>query len=91
MPIGELQAQLSLSSSTFTGTLDRMEKAGLVRRVPSPTDRRSFIVEPVEWSSARKGDLFAVLRAVQDEFLGRLSKTERTTLLELLRRIGDAE
>jgi DNA-binding MarR family transcriptional regulator len=91
MPIGELQALLALSSSAFTGALDRMEKADLVRRVPSPTDRRSFIVEPVDWTSARKHELFDALLAAEDAFLESLSKTERAALLALLRKIGGGD
>jgi len=33
LTIGELQAILALGSSTLTGTIDRMEKAGLVALV----------------------------------------------------------
>jgi MarR family 2-MHQ and catechol resistance regulon transcriptional repressor len=91
LPIGELQALLALSSSAFTGALDRMEKAELVRRVPSATDRRSFIVEPVAWSSTRRNELFDALIAAEDEFLTALSKTERASLLELLRKIGGGD
>jgi MarR family 2-MHQ and catechol resistance regulon transcriptional repressor len=91
MPIGELQALLALSSSAFTGALDRMEKAELVRRVPSPTDRRSFIVEPVAWSSTRRGELLDALLAAEDEFLAALGKSERASLLELLRKIGGGD
>ena len=91
LPIGELQAQLALSSSAFTGALDRMEKADLVRRVPSPSDRRSVIVEPVVWSSARRNELLDALLAAEDEFLTALSKTERASLLELLRKIGGGD
>ena len=91
MPIGELQALLALSSSAFTGALDRMEKAELVRRVPSPTDRRSFIVEPVAWSSARRNELLDALLAAEDEFLAALAKSERASLLELLRKIGGGD
>jgi len=91
LPIGELQALLALSSSAFTGALDRMEKADLVRRVPSPSDRRSFIVEPVAWSSARRNELFDALLAAEDELLTALSKTERSSLLELLRKIGGGD
>ena len=91
MPIGELQALLALSSSAFTGALDRMEKADLVRRVPSPTDRRSFIVEPVAWSSSRRNELLDALLEAENDFLAALSKTEREALLELLRGIGGGD
>jgi MarR family 2-MHQ and catechol resistance regulon transcriptional repressor len=91
LPIGELQSLLALSSSAFTGALDRMEKADLVRRVPSPTDRRSYIVEPVVWPASRRNELLEALLAAEDEFLASLSKAERASLLELLRKIGGGD
>ncbi|GGQ64803.1 MarR family winged helix-turn-helix transcriptional regulator [Streptomyces asoensis] len=41
-----LADDLTLTSSGTTRLLDRMEGAGLVRRVPSPEDRRVALVEP---------------------------------------------
>src|SRR5216110_2372951 len=46
MTIGRLQKLLALSSPTLTGAIDRMEAQGLVRRVPSPDDRRAMLIEP---------------------------------------------
>jgi DNA-binding MarR family transcriptional regulator len=88
MPIGELQQRMAYSSSAFTGALDRMESAGLLRRVPSPSDRRSSIVEPVTWSGSRRGAVIDALIAAEDEFLAGLTRDERARLLALLRRIG---
>jgi DNA-binding MarR family transcriptional regulator len=41
---GALAASMMLSSGGTTARLDRLEKAGLVTRVPSATDRRSVLV-----------------------------------------------
>jgi DNA-binding MarR family transcriptional regulator len=41
---GALAGSMMLSSGGTTARLDRLEKAGLVRRVPSPTDRRGVLV-----------------------------------------------
>ncbi|WP_405639377.1 MarR family winged helix-turn-helix transcriptional regulator [Streptomyces sp. NBC_00019] len=43
-----LADDLILTSSGTTRLIDRMEEAGLVRRVPSPEDRRSILVEPTD-------------------------------------------
>src|SRR3954468_2660847 len=45
MSAGDLSRALMLSSGAMTNRLDRMEKAGLVRRVPDPRDRRGVLVE----------------------------------------------
>jgi DNA-binding MarR family transcriptional regulator len=42
----QLADDLTLTSSGTTRLIDRMEEAGLVRRVPSPEDRRLALVEP---------------------------------------------
>jgi DNA-binding MarR family transcriptional regulator len=42
---GELAAKVELSSAAMTNRLDRLEKAGLVRRVPDENDRRSVQIE----------------------------------------------
>jgi MarR family transcriptional regulator, organic hydroperoxide resistance regulator len=43
-PIGELVRVFGIKQSTFTSMLDRLEKAGLVRREVNPEDRRSFLI-----------------------------------------------
>jgi DNA-binding MarR family transcriptional regulator len=42
---GELAGKLELSSGAMTNRLDRMERDGLVRRLPDPRDRRGVRVE----------------------------------------------
>ena len=42
---GQLSADLGLSSGAMTHRLDRMEAAGLIRRLPDPDDRRSLQIE----------------------------------------------
>ncbi|MET9833369.1 MarR family transcriptional regulator [Streptomyces sp. NPDC006385] len=44
----QLADDLTLTSSGTTRLIDRMETSGLVRRVPSPEDRRVALVEPTE-------------------------------------------
>ena len=42
---GDLSAKLELSSGAMTNRLDRLEREGLVRRLPDPRDRRGVRVE----------------------------------------------
>lgn len=42
---GDLAERASLTSGAITGVIDRLEKAGLVRRAPDPHDRRRVVVE----------------------------------------------
>jgi DNA-binding MarR family transcriptional regulator len=84
LAVGELQERLGFSSSALTGALDRMEEAGLVKRVPSQSDRRSFLVEPAPWSRARRLEVIDALVAAEDEYLAGLTPAERGQLLALL-------
>jgi DNA-binding MarR family transcriptional regulator len=40
LPMGEAAGQLHCDPSNVTGLVDRLEKRGLIERVPSPSDRR---------------------------------------------------
>ena len=42
--ISQLSGRTSLANTTLTSMLDRMEKAGLIRRTPSPADRRALLI-----------------------------------------------
>lgn len=87
-PIGALQKAMGLSSSAFSGAIGRMERAGLVRRLPSPSDRRSLLVEPAPWAASRKGAVIEALLDAEDEFLAPLDAAQRTSLLGLLRAVA---
>ena len=43
-----LANDLRLSTGAMTNRLDRLEKAGLIRRLPDPNDRRGTLIEPTE-------------------------------------------
>lgn len=44
IPIIELSELVGLANTTLTSMLDRMEKAGLIRRLPDPHDRRKSLI-----------------------------------------------
>jgi len=80
----QLSAALLVSSGTMTGRLDRLERRGAIRRVPSPTDRRSVLIELTPEALA------AVDRAVERhvageaEFLAPLTAKDRDALDRIL-------
>ncbi|MUM15664.1 MarR family transcriptional regulator [Mycobacterium sp. CBMA271] len=45
MPMAKASARLQVHPTSVTNTVDRLEEAGLVRRVPNPTDGRGTLVE----------------------------------------------
>ena len=83
MTIGRLQKLLALSSPTLTGALDRMEAQGLVRRVPSPEDRRAMLIEP-RVPPKQRAKIEATVEASEDHLFSALSGPERRELLRLL-------
>ena len=84
MTIGELQAALALGSSTLTGAVDRMEKAGLVKRAAVSHDRRAVRLEPATWPAKRKEALITVLADTEKSCFAGLTAAERRELVRLL-------
>ena len=52
IPISELARETSLGKSTLTSMLDRLESAGLIKRVRSKDDRRQIFIERTEKDKA---------------------------------------
>lgn len=46
IPAGELAERTGLTTGAITGVIDRLEKAGFVRRIKDPGDRRRVVIEP---------------------------------------------
>jgi len=84
--VKELSRETALEPSTLTSMLDRLEKADLLRRVPSQRDRRVVLVERTETDRAlerRYGEVSARMTALTygdmkaDEIAGFESTLER--------------
>ena len=82
-----LYGSVILSSGGMTKRLDRLERAGLVERLPDPTDRRGRLVG----LTARGREVVdaALLDHLENEqrLLGALDAAEREQLAGLLRRL----
>lgn len=76
----ELAETLRLDRSTVSNLLASMERAGLIVRTPSPTDRRRVLVSP----SPRAHEIFhaydASGSAILDDALAALSTGERSAI-----------
>ena len=85
---GELAEKDHLSSGAMTNRLDRLEKAGLVRRLPDPSGRRALQVELtdkghglwVEAVDAQAAKEAALAAALDERELGQLNKLLRKVL-----------
>jgi DNA-binding MarR family transcriptional regulator len=45
---GMLATECGLTTGAITGIVDRLERAGLVRRISDPNDRRRVLLDPIE-------------------------------------------
>lgn len=84
---GDLAKHVELSSAAMTNRLDRLEKAGLIRRVQDEHDRRSVQIEITDEGKAlyaRSVDTQAAKEAIVAEAL---SPSQQDQLNDLLRRL----
>src|ERR687890_1133531 len=86
MPAGRLAELTSLTTGAVTGIIDRLEKAGYVRRTNDPKDRRKTIVEPISNKRLeRKIEMiFMPLHERMHKFLSSSSDSELTLLLDVM-------
>src|ERR671921_377894 len=82
---GALAGSMMLSSGGTTARLDRLEKAGLVTRVPSPTDRRGVLVRLTGRGREIIDQAVAAGLAEQDRLLSHMSPDRVRELSTLLR------
>jgi DNA-binding MarR family transcriptional regulator len=87
MRMTDLQRIVMLSSGTLTGAIDRMEKAGLVRRAPDAEDRRAWRVEPLSAEGPTRRTVEATLETIEEDCFAALSASERRELLRLLDKV----
>lgn len=84
---GELSHNLELSSGAMTSRLDRLEKEGLVRRLPDPDDRRGVVVELTEAGREAWDTAASVQGRKEAFFASALTKDEQRQLNDLLRKL----
>lgn len=82
-----LGTALAVDKTTLTTVLDKLETAGLIRRLPDPRDRRVRIPEITEAGRALQSRIAEAIRRVADEQLSVLDVGERKAFEESLRRI----
>jgi len=83
----EMYSLLMISSGGLTHRLVRLEKAGLIRREPSPDDGRSMLVALTDAGFTLAEKAFRTDMASELTFLAPLSAEERDTLSGLLRKL----
>jgi DNA-binding MarR family transcriptional regulator len=87
---GQLAGDMRLSSGAMTNRLDRLEAAGLIRRLPDPNDRRGALIEPTEAGHAAWDRAVGTQAEREQRIASVLTATEREQLHRLLRRLMQA-
>jgi DNA-binding MarR family transcriptional regulator len=86
MSAGDLAAASRLTTGAITAVIDRLERAGLARRVPDPSDRRRVLVEltPKAYETAMEL-MVEPLRELYDPLAARYSDDDLRLLIDFTR------
>src|SRR3954469_4421981 len=84
----QLCVALQSKSATMTSRLDKLEQAGLVRRLPDPADRRALLVELTADGRALVERVMASLVQMRADQLHSLTQVERRQLIDTLRKLS---
>jgi DNA-binding MarR family transcriptional regulator len=87
----ELARELYIDSAAMTRMVDRLEKRGLIARMPRGDDRRVIQLQVTESGQALAGQLPACYVGVLNQNFAEFSADEVTTLRTLLRKLLDTE
>jgi DNA-binding MarR family transcriptional regulator len=82
-----LAERLAVEQPTMANTLKRMERDGLIERVPDPNDRRQALINLTPRGRGLEEALTASAREANAAALAGLSPEERTQFLALARRV----
>ena len=80
----DLARVLGTDAATMTRTIQRLEHGGFVRRSPSPTDKRSTIVEATPASLALKDEVERIWDELEHSVAGDLTPLDQAFALEII-------
>src|SRR5262245_9650263 len=81
---GQLAEHTGLTTGAITGLVDRLEKAGYVRRERSKTDRRQVLIHPLTPSNKEIMQVFQNLGREISKVNSRFSEKEQTVIQDFL-------
>ena len=83
-----LAQRLGITTGGLTSVLDRLERAGYVRRRNDPHDRRRQVVEPTDATVARGREVFQGLIDATTRFLRSYTDEQLLVINDFLTRMG---
>jgi MarR family 2-MHQ and catechol resistance regulon transcriptional repressor len=87
-PVNTIGQRINLTSGSVTTAVDRLEARGLVKRSNDPEDRRTRIVSLTPEGKKCISKIFGHHKEVLDRAAEGLSKSERETLIALMKKLG---
>jgi DNA-binding MarR family transcriptional regulator len=86
---GDLAAATALTSGAITGVIDRLERAGLVRRGGDAKDRRKVIVRPTACTEQQVPPLFEPIHRAMTAMWESYSDSQLELILDFLTKVRD--
>ena len=83
----ELCERVRIEQPTMANTLQRMERDGLIRRLPDPADGRRSAVMLTERARGLEGDLVGAARSINSEATRNVGDDELAAFMDTLARI----
>jgi DNA-binding MarR family transcriptional regulator len=85
MTATQLAEETGLSTGTITGVMDRLEKAGYVRRKRDTDDRRLIFIKPLlDKAMIKLGPIFEPIRKASINLYTKYTDEELTTILDYI-------
>jgi DNA-binding MarR family transcriptional regulator len=88
LPLHEIRRRLVTSAPNVTSLVDRLEADGLLKRIRETTDRRVVMAQITERAWKKLAVATPALLATEQRLLRDLSVADRSSLANLLRRVG---
>lgn len=88
LPVNTIGKKVLLTSGSITVAVDRLEQQNLVERRAHPTDRRTRVVHLTPAGRALIEPAFAKHQRDMELAVAGLSKSERSQLVDLLKKLG---
>jgi len=85
-----LAKALGIERSTMVAVIDRLESQGLVERVTSETDRRTYALALTPEGAELLARVTPLVRQHERQIAARLSAREKVMLMEMLERVAGA-
>lgn len=85
-----LGQEVGLDRTTTADVVKRLEERGILERRPNPSDRRTRHVQLTEEGQARVAELHVNMSRAQERLLEPLRPAEKAILMDLMRRLVEA-